>query len=180
LQKGALNQQPRFRLTKWYLDCVSEEGDAAIIYAAALQWRDLRLQYASLLCRQSGEVKSRATLRSCLPSANSDGEIKVDAPALDIQGTWTALDPPLQQTLLQSPQGDVHWDCRQPKSRARVNVCGHEVEGLGYAECLTMTIPPWRLPMRQLQWGRFISPTDAIIWIDWMGTHTGRDCPELR
>jgi hypothetical protein len=56
--------------------------------------------------------------------------------------------------------------------RLRVGAC--EFAGLGYAECLTLTLPPWKLPMRQLRWGRFVSPDDALAWVDWKGEYSTR------
>src|SRR2546423_3960326 len=49
---------------------------------------------------------------------------------------------------------------------------GGRLEGLGYAERLTMTIPPWRLPFEELRGGRFLSDGDALVWINWRGAHT--------
>jgi hypothetical protein len=46
------------------------------------------------------------------------------------------------------------------------------VTGLGYAECLTLTVPPWQLPMHQLRWGRFVSQRDSLAWIDWQGEYS--------
>ena len=38
-----------FLLTKWYLDCVAESGDAVILYVADLRWNALTVHYGSLL-----------------------------------------------------------------------------------------------------------------------------------
>jgi hypothetical protein len=46
--------------------------------------------------------------------------------------------------------------------------------GLGYAEHLTMTVPPWKLPIQTLRWGRFTSASDWIVWIDWQGEFSRR------
>jgi hypothetical protein len=58
--------------------------------------------------------------------------------------------------------------------------------GLGYAECLTLTLPPWQLPMLQLRWGRFVSQNESLAWVDWQGEystsfaiHNGRACKTL-
>ncbi len=34
-----------------------------------------------------------------------------------------------------------------------------------------MTIPPWRLPIRELRWGRFLADDGraSAVWIDWRG-----------
>lgn len=46
-------------------------------------------------------------------------------------------------------------------------------DGAGYAEVVTLTLPPWRLPFDSLRWGRFISEdlTSALTWIDASGRH---------
>ncbi len=38
-----------FYLNKWFLDCVSEEGEAMIFYAAKLKWRGWEVPYTSWL-----------------------------------------------------------------------------------------------------------------------------------
>jgi hypothetical protein len=37
-----------------------------------------------------------------------------------------------------------------------------------------LTVPPWRLPMSELRWGRFISDQDCIAWVDWKGPFSNR------
>ena len=59
---------------------------------------------------------------------------------------------------------------------AHVNVqFGEETfVGLGYAERLTLSIPPWKLPFRTLRWGRHTSTRRSVVWIDWVGDDTRR------
>jgi hypothetical protein len=47
---------------------------------------------------------------------------------------------------------------------------GTAVEGLGYVERLDMTLPPWRLPIRELRWGRFLADGVGVVWIEWRGS----------
>jgi hypothetical protein len=85
-----------------------------------------------------------------------------------IEGSWQALDPPVSQTLYDS-DGTVEWECCQPRGRAEVRI-GHErLRGLGYVERLTMTVPPWRLPIEELHWGRLLTEAGSLVWIDWRG-----------
>ena len=49
-----------------------------------------------------------------------------------------------------------------------------EGSGLGYAEHLVLTIPPWKLPIETLRWGRFLNASDWVVWIDWQGEHPQR------
>ena len=58
----------------------------------------------------------------------------------------------------------------QPKATAKVSIKNqHQLKGLGYVEHLLMSLPPWRLPLDELRWGRFLSDEDALVWIDWRG-----------
>jgi hypothetical protein len=45
--------------------------------------------------------------------------------------------------------------------------------GLGYAERLTLGHAPWRLPIDELRWGRWIASegSRSAVWIDWRGPH---------
>jgi hypothetical protein len=72
--------------------------------------------------------------------------------------------------LLQGPQGSVFWDCVAPSAAVRVQ-CGSDraLSGLGYAERLDVAAESWHLPIEQLRWGRFLTPTHTIVWIGWWG-----------
>lgn len=147
-----------FHLSKWYLDCVSDEGEVFLAYRAALRWRALRIHYASVLGRD-------ASLRKSPSPVEGAGVLEWRAPSLEVEGRWERLDPPIRRTLAEG----VEWDCVQPRARAEVRVGRRLFRGLGYAEHLTLAIPPWLLPLDELRWGRFLSPTDGLVWIDWRG-----------
>lgn len=174
-----------FSLVKWYLDCVTAAGDVAILYCAELHWRGTKLAYNSILSVQDGAIASHASLGGYQLSS-ADDRILVEFPRLGVSGTWSADAQPFRRTVYESPAGSVEWNCLQPRSRVTVRVGAHELTGLGYAECLTLTLPPWKLPMRELRWGRFVSPEDSLAWIDWQGEyaasfaiHNGQARPTL-
>lgn len=48
------------------------------------------------------------------------------------------------------------------------------VRGLGYVERLRMTIAPWKLPLHELFWGRFLNRSNSLVWIDWRGPFSTR------
>ena len=55
---------PAFELSKWYADCVTEEGDTLIIYHAQLRWRTPTIHYSSLLMQEAGRpAHSQFSLR---------------------------------------------------------------------------------------------------------------------
>jgi hypothetical protein len=163
-----------FLLSKWYLDCVSEDGGAFIGYAAALKWGRLSLNYSSVLRRvPNGAAVTNTTLQEFAAPEVAGPLVKWSSPRLDAAGTWEANALPVRRTLLDSADGKIEWDCLHPRADAEVIFGrGRKLAGLGYVEHLTMTIPPWRLPFEELRWGRFLSGGDALVWINWRGGHS--------
>jgi hypothetical protein len=164
--------QPPFTLVKWYMDCVTETGDTAILYCADLRWRGVRASYSSVLLAEGGAVTTRASMKRYRLNSNLE-RIAVEFPQLGVNGTWTAAAVALvPRSMFQDTRGSVLWNCLQPASQAHITIGDRELNGLGYAECLTLTLPPWQLPLRRLRWGRFVSPQDSLAWIDWQGPYS--------
>ena len=66
----------------------------------------------------------------------------------------------------------VHWDCVQPRARVELRMPdGRTLRGRGYAEVLSLSIAPWRLPIHELRWGRFAGERHGAVWIEWLGPH---------
>lgn len=168
---AAIGTTQPFQLSKWYLDCVNEKGDGAIVYLADMRWRTVHLCYANLLLFIDGKVTSESSIRNCpLPQAGE--EIAVIVPHLRIDGVWRRAADAIEAAVFAGPEGEVVWKCVQPSSRVRVRVgSATEIVGFGYAELLQMTIPPWKLPLTELHWGRFVSESNYVVWIDWRGSH---------
>jgi len=174
-----------FSLVKWYLDCVTDLGDAVILYCADLQWRGIHAAYSSVLSVIGQTVEAHSSMGRYRLSS-TDAQILVELPRLKISGRWETSTPPFQHTVYKDASGSVLWNCLQPRSSVHLRLGDRELTGLGYAECLTVTLPPWQLPMRQLRWGRFVSPQDSLAWIDWQGpystsfaVHNGIRCETL-
>lgn len=162
----------QFLLTKWYLDCVTEQGDTAVIYCADLRWHRVRAVYSSVLTADSESISTRSSMTGGqLPSVSGD-VISVELPKLGISGKWTSAANAVSRNVFEGTAGYVRWNCIQPKSAVHLRIQSREFIGLGYAECLTLTLPPWQLPMRQLRWGRYVSPEDCLAWVDWQGPFT--------
>jgi hypothetical protein len=159
-----------FLLSKWYLDVVTERGDAAIFYVARLRWGALRLGYAAgFLARAGPPAREAATLRGVTWPRREAGGVEWRNAPLDIRGRWMATAPPIRRVLLTTPEGSIHWTCHMPRARASVQWGGTTLEGTGYAERLRLSIPPWRLPFRTLRWGRHASDLHSLVWIAWSG-----------
>lgn len=156
----------RFRMHKWYLDCVTASGEAAIVYSAQLHWGVLRLGYSAVILAELGhEPDQRQTWRTDPPRPDGQ-ELRWASSRLGAEGCWKQLDPGPEVQL----HDGIRWRCHQPGGPARLRLgSGRVLTGLGYAEELTLELPPWRLPFDELRWGRFIADAGApaMAWIQW-------------
>ena len=170
----------QFSLVKWYMDCVSGAGEVAILYSARVRWRGIRLAYSNLVCADGATGKSQSSMHGA--RIRRDGQqIFVASPQLGIQGQWSARAAPVERTVYACESGSVVWNCLQPAASVSLSAGEKKMTGAGYAECLTLTLPPWQLPLEHLQWGRFVSDCDALTsdavtpetltWIDWKGPY---------
>ena len=161
-----------FTLTKWYQDSVDPAGRAAIAYSTALGWRGLTMSWHAVALYEPGcPPRERSTLaRTALPS-HENGRIVWRPRAL---GATFFTDPLLERfhvRFLDDGRGIVDWTCEAGAARTSVALGGCSVEGLGYAERLLLTVAPWRLPIDEMRWGRWISADGrrSVVWIDWRG-----------
>ena len=170
---------PRLRLHKWYLDVVSDDGLCVIGYWGRLEWGAVSLAYSAVLDARSDNPATRTRWRRTEEPVSRDGTITWSCPALAFRGEWAARAPALQRTLYNTEEGNVVWSCPQPASDARVKLDDATLRGTGYAEYLEMTLPPWRLPIEDLRWGRAVARDPArgdgafasVVWIRWLGPH---------
>jgi hypothetical protein len=154
-----------FHLSKWYLDCVDERGDVTIVYTGMARWGAFRLNYSGLLESAGDHVTTRQSLRAAAQPNLIGDSLAWRSDAMDVGGEWKADAAALRARVFASDAGSIEWHCIMPRAHARAGA----TEGLGYAECLTMTVAPWKLPLRTLRWGRFGSASDWVVWIDWRG-----------
>ncbi|HUF49287.1 MAG TPA: hypothetical protein VMN60_00550 [Longimicrobiales bacterium] len=159
-----------FRLTKWYLDLVTDEGAAFVGYYARLTWRGLRVRYAAALwAAPEAPTQARWSLRHGQPAQVHGNTVAWRGPARGEHGTWEILEPGYQQRLYESDHGCVDWTCITPRARVTLHTAHGCERGTGYVECLRLSILPWTLPLDTLHWGRFHAPGHTITWIEWVG-----------
>jgi len=160
-----------FALSKWYCDCVTEDGAAFIGYWARLRWGPITIPYAATLHKPpGGSIHERIILRHSAAPALTGGALSWHSPRLGFHGEWVTRARACCRTLLDGPEGRITWSCHVPSANARIELVGTGLlAGLGYAEHLTMSVKPWLLPFDELRWGRFVSTEDAITWIKWSG-----------
>ncbi|MEI9953706.1 MAG: hypothetical protein WDO74_33180 [Pseudomonadota bacterium] len=166
---------PGLTLTKWYLDLVADDGQVRIAYVADLKLGPLRLGYESLL-RASNDAPghSQTFFHSSAKPTVEESSLAWHSRRLGVVGRWQFASAPIRRRILCTPEGSVDWHCLAPGALVTLRDGEDSLSGLGYAECLTLTIPPWRLPIDELYWGRFVAPDSALVWIDWRGPHAFR------
>lgn len=161
----------RFALRKWYLDCVTAGGDAAIVYSARLAVGPVSVPYFEIMTAPPSlphPHQRRLSGRARITTAGRD--LELDASSVGLTGQWTSRYPPIAISLLDDERGKIAWRCQQPGGRASLRLPNAQVlAGLGYAEELEMTVAPWALPFSELRWGRFVSERRSVVWIDWRG-----------
>lgn len=161
------DSSPRFLMRKWYLDVIDQEGRGLIGYQADIEWRKLKISYDGVIPVGAAGFKAKANFSSRSVITESDHGLEWKSG--NVTGNWKRHSPGADVQLLNSPEGSIHWYCLQPSAFAAVNVSGVPLQGMGYAERIEMTIPPWQLPIKELLWGRYVSDHHAIVWIKWIG-----------
>ena len=162
-----------FSLDKWYMDLVSEDGEAILAYAAEVRFRALSLSYVGLVQHRDGQTRTVSSLRRAMPVLE-DKKLTWTSRALGTRATWSAEGEwtGVSETLLSNESGSVDWNCIMPLARAEIELDdGRTVRGLGYVEQLKMTVAPWDLPIEELRWGRFTADGASVVWLDWRGPH---------
>lgn len=163
-----------FLLRKWYLDCVTARGDVYIGYSARLRWDAVRVCYtSSLVAPAAGAVAEKATVLPVGAPAPSRRGLRWRCRRLGLVGAWHARAASIESVLLGDRAAEIEWACLQPAAAVRLHVGEAALAGLGYAERLTLALPPWQLPFHTLHWGRFVAPGASLVWIAWEGDGGG-------
>lgn len=163
-----------FSLTKWYFDCVAADGRAVIAYWTSLEWRGVEVTWQNLTLYAVGEAPlGRSSLAPAPAPEVSDEGIVCHLPALGCVVTAASRQPPFEERLFATEQGGVvDWRVEAPVAAARFDLEGLDpVQGAGYVERVYITVPPWRLPIRELRWGRWLDSeaSRSVVWIEWRG-----------
>jgi hypothetical protein len=165
-----------FSLNKFYLDAVCDSGNYFIGYAADLSFKHLSLGYADTLHSPKLHGIHRGPITGWgLQPTQQDGVLEWKHRGLGIEAHWSPIIRSKKVELLSTPQGHVDWHCLQPAAKVLLKTSsGLAVKALGYCEHLSLTIPPWKLGLTELVWGRFVSAAQSVVWIVWSGKYPMR------
>lgn len=156
-----------FILTKWYLDCVEDDGRLTVLYWARTAWKRAAITCMSVLSADRDGVASTIAVSNARPPRFADGVLRFDARDISVEIRGRA--PSSAALLLATADGSVDWNCAIPCGEVTLRRGRSVLHGLGYAECLQLSIAPWKLPIDELRWGRFTSESGSMAWIDWRG-----------
>lgn len=164
-----------FAFTKWYLDGVNEGGDVCTMYCTHLEVGDLALTWHAVADYPvTGEPQQRWSLARVAAPELVGARLIWEAPALDLSLVMDPFDRPRDVRLLDRADGAVAWHGATMAANLRLERPGQPVfAGAGYAECLSLTIPPWQLPIDTMEWGHWMSDdrAHASTWFRWRDTH---------
>jgi len=161
-----------FLLRKWYFDVTGPDGAVAIAYWAEVRWGRWVRRGSALFRHPSHEPAWQFGIPTGAEPAEQPGNIVWQAAELGCRLRLTPLLPPSEHRLLDLPPGAVVWRAVAPSAEAEFTLeDGSRVTGPGYAEWVELRIPPWKLPIRTLRWGRFLSRSTSLVWIAWDGGH---------
>ena len=158
-----------FTLRKSYLDVVDGHGRCAIAYWADLSWGPLALRWQALTIHEPGRP---AVHRGAFGDAGRPLPLTWRSAALGFRANGEPWCAPFASRLLETPFGFVEWSCDAPGADVALECDdGTSVRGAGYSEHLVLAMRPWKLPIDELRWGRWLSlaSRQSIVWIDWKG-----------
>jgi hypothetical protein len=156
-----------FQLDKWFLDFIDDDGRAMIFYAARMHFLGISIPYGSWIHHQPGAgTQVLSKFRGVHFPIKKEETITWGDPDWNVSGIWHVRGRSVSSVLHDSGEGHLDWKCFQPSSRVRLELDGKQFHSMGYAEHLTLTIPPWKIPMDQLRWGHFCSSGTNAVWIE--------------
>lgn len=160
-------QRGNFYLDKWFLDFVGENGEVMIFYAAKLYWSFWNVSYTSWLSYDPATgVCQKSRFRNIHLPENKNGTITWSDSQFGVAGCWKSSAIPVNARIFDSGEGFLDWKCHQPASIVTLKFKEKTIKGIGYGEQLILTVPPWKIPMDELRWGRFGSGENQMVWIE--------------
>ena len=155
-----------------YLDCIDDQGNCFIIYWAEAQLFWIRFVYSGLIFNDinSFTIEKSTLQKTSRPVVNETIEFSNNILKTEIflKRTDNAIIRSLYKDL---ENNELIWNCHHPKSLAEIIYNRKSYKGFGYAETLLSYIKPWNLPLEELRWGRFLSDSHTVIWINWLGKY---------
>jgi hypothetical protein len=127
----------------------------------------VRVPFASSFLFADGRATTATSLSTGLEPLLDEGGLTWVSPSLGLEARLTPRCSGAESQLYDG----VKWRCVMPSADAIVQLPDRTIRGRGYGELLEITIAPWRLPIRELYWGRATCGATSLVWIRWSGAH---------
>ncbi|NIM49921.1 MAG: hypothetical protein GTN62_06505 [Gemmatimonadales bacterium] len=181
-----LGREPFF-LEKWYLDTILDDGTLLIVllgHLRALGLRRARLS-AELHLPDGRVVRGDASVGAIVPEGGGRrfhhgqlGETELVWRTSTLSGELRLISrhtsARLRDPLLTDGKRQLRWIVEVPdadvEGELRWSAGRLAVAGRGYRDYLAVDLLPWRLPIRELRWGRAFAGDHACCWMR-LGTH---------
>jgi hypothetical protein len=172
-----------WHLEKWYADAITPDGDVLVVLLAVVRVAGITIGRVSAdLSRADGSVVRGDAPASSVAggpgwlrfgpariegdiltwsTAGLSGELAVRprAPAATMRDLLVSAGRGALAWTVEVPDADVTGELRWPGGSLPIS-------GRGYRDRVWTDIPPWRLPLRTLRWGRAVTASHATTWID--------------
>jgi hypothetical protein len=174
------------RLDKWYADTLLDDGSILLIYLGSIvagPWCLSRLSADLFMpdgTRRSGAARARRP-RWC------EAGVDLGRGGLDGHRLWWETEG-LSGSLTFAPRSgpfelhcpfvtrgrrSLHWAVEIPDADVQGELHwpggSQTVAGRGYRDRVWCDIPLWRLPIRELRWGRAVAGDHAAVWVSARG-----------
>jgi len=186
-----LRPRKKFFFEKWYFDAQGDDGTFLFVYFAGMTLLGRRSgQVVVSLRRSDGSVATRSfnyparqvdidAGRRSVRFGEGALSVRFDTCSFRLEEgddrvdlSWKRLDPPWvprdDGVLLRLKRRSLSWQVPVPRAEVTgtVRLSGLDAgfDGLGYHDFVQTDIPPWRLPLRELLWGRALGRAGGAIW----------------
>jgi hypothetical protein len=157
-----------FKIEKIYLDCIDDQGNCFIIYWAKLKIFLFQFYYSGLLFSDSSGLTIEKSAFGESPRPSTVATIEAENELLNVRYSLRRTDDPIYADLYtDQKRNNLSWNCHHPRGFASIYYNGITYNGFGYSETLISQINPVNLPVDELRWGRFLSDSYTIVWINW-------------
>lgn len=180
-----------FHFEKWYFDAQLEDGTFLFVYFAGITLAGRRSgQVVASLSRPGQRTITRDfQYRRRLVAVADDrrgasfgaGELNTGDDGCTFRWqegdehiglTWRPCDPPWtpadEGVLFRWRKRRLLWKVPVPRGvvtgTVKLGDAELEMRGLGYHDFVQTDVPPWRVPLKELLWGRALSAEGAFIW----------------
>ena len=188
---GLLKPRRLFSFEKWYFDGQTTEGDFFLAYLAPLTLAGSKgAELVVCLFPANGEAFRRSyhikggdldladhRQEAAFPGGRltlnpQQCRLVIDREGAAVDVTYRPMDaawsPPEDGVVLRMGTRCLRWVVPVPRARVegevRVDAGAVRFHGLGYSDFVQTDISPWRLPLRELLWGRALGEETLVIW----------------